>query len=334
MDREKKEVRVWFDIKNSHEPLLVNSLTKSLPYDFYLTARDYVEVVGLLEKYGLDFKVVGRYHGKNDMGRAMYIGIRALELFFRVPKYDFLLSHGSLYAIYASKARLKPSITIFDGDISGQILKEIFKRSTYLILTPYTNYRKFGVDKNKVHIFDGFKEDIYLADLKPEECKKEIPFDNYILIRPEAYNAYYVSEKTSLVPELIKRFSRENYNIVLLPRYPEERQKYMKYKNIFIPEKPVNGICAAWFADAVLTGSGTLGREAACMGTKSVSFFPGKEMLSVDTELINRGWLYHSRDPEAIVDYVMNTPKRKKSVDRSKKVKDEVVNIIREIIDV
>ena len=331
--KKKEKLRIWIDVKNSHEPLLFKSIIKSLPYEFYITSRDYVEVVSLLKKYDLKFRIIGKYQGKNSIIRAFYIGVRAAELFFEVPKYDYFLSHGSLYGIYAAKARMKPIITIFDGDISKTIVKEIFRKSSHLIITPYTNYRKFGVDKKKVHIFNGFKEDIYIADIQPDLCEKEIPFENYILLRPEAYNAYYISEKTSFVPELIKRFREKDYNIVLLPRYPEERKRYMKYKNVFIPEKGINGICAAWFADVVLTGSGTLGREAACMGTPSVSFYPGKEMLSVDKELIRRGWYYHSRNVDDIVNYVMNPPKRKKSIERSKKAKEEVVRLIREIVE-
>ncbi len=323
---------IWIDIKNSHEPLLFKSLMQDLPYEFYLTARDYAEVTGLLDKYGMKYRSVGKFHAKNKMTKAIYLAYRSLALAITVPKYDFLISHGSIYGIMASKLRRRPSITIFDGDISSGILKRIFKYSSHLVLTEFTNYKKFGVPDDKVHIFHGFKEDIYIADLDPDKCPKEIPFDNYIIIRPEAYGAYYVSMENTIVPELINLFSREGFNIVLLPRYPEEREKYGNLENVWIPPKPINGICGAYFARAVLTGSGTLGREAACMGTTAVSFFPGNELLSVDRELINRGWLFHSRNPKEIVDYVLNASKRKKSIERSKKVKKEVVEIIKEIV--
>ena len=324
---------IWIDIKNSHEPLLFKSLMKDLPYNFYITARDYAEVIGLLNRYGLKYKIVGRYHAKNKLTKALYLGLRSIHLALIVPKYDFFLSHGSIYGIMATKLRMKKSITIFDGDIKSKILQRIFRYSDYLILTKYTNYRKFGVSADKVYTFNGFKEDIYIADLEPEKCPKDIPFEEYIIIRPEAYGAYYVNMKKSLVPELIREFSRIGLNIVLLPRYPEEREKYKKYENVYIPDKPINGICGAYFARAVLTGSGTLGREAACMGVPAVSFLPANDMLSVDLELIKMGRMIHTRNIKEIVDYVMSSSRKNVDLGRSKKVKEEVVNHIKNIVE-
>ncbi len=324
---------IWVDIKNSHEPLLFKSLIKDLPYNFYITARDYAEVTALLDKYGMQYRKVGKYHAKSKVTKALYLGIRSLHLALIVPKFDFFLSHGSIYGIIASKIRGRKSITIFDGDINSPILKRIFKYSDYLILTEFTNYKKFGVPDNKVKIFNGFKEDIYIADLNPDKCPKEIPFKEhgYVIIRPEAYGAYYVNLNKSLVPDLIREFSQENIPIVLLPRYSEEREKYSKFSNVYIPPKPINGICAAYFARAVLTGSGTLGREAACMGVPAVSFFPGRELLSVDRALIRMNRLYHSRNPKEIIKYVTSATAHR-DLQRSKKVKKEVVHHIREII--
>lgn len=331
----REKIRIWIDIKNSHEPLLFKSLMQDLPYKFYITARDYAEVIPLLNKYGIQYKKIGKYHTKNNIAKAIYLAWRSTCLALSVPNFDYFLSHGSIYGVLASKLRFKKSITIFDGDINSYILKMIFKYSNYLILTEFTNYKKFGIDMEKVRIFHGFKEDIYIADLDPKKCPHEIPFekDSYIIIRPEAYGAYYVKTGKTIVPELIKLFSRENMNIVLLPRYPEERKIYGKNPNVYIPKEPINGICAAYFAKAVLTGSGTLGREAACMGTTAVSFFPGKELLSVDKELISKGWLFHSRHPEEIVEYVLNSHKKQRNLSRSKKVKKEVIKIIKNIVE-
>ncbi len=324
--------KVWVDVKNSHEPLLFKSLINSLPYEFYFTARDYAEVTKLMDKYGLNYKKVGKYHGKNKVTKAANLVWRSFHLAIIVPKFDFFLSHGSIYGILASRLRRRESITITDNDFYNKTNKLIYEKSTYLILPKFLNYDKFNT--NNVEIFDGFKEDIYIADFNPEKCEKEVPFSDYILIRPEAYKAYYLEGNfRSIVPELIKEFSKENYNIVLLPRYEEEREKYKSMENLFVPDNPVNGLCAAWHARAVLTGSGTLGREAACMGIPAVSFFPGKELLSVDKEMVERGWLYHSRDPKDILSYLLSRKKMSASLERSKKVKEEVIKKIRDIVE-
>ena len=64
----------------------------------------------------------------------------------------------------------------------------------------------------------------------------------------------------------------------------------------------------------------TFAREAACMGTPAVSFYPGNELLSVDEEMIRRGWMFHSRDPEEIVEYVLSSKRRKVDFSRSKNI--------------
>ena len=333
-DKMPNKKTIWVDIKNSHEPLLFKSLMKSLPYKFYITARDYAEIISLLQKYNIKFKKVGKYHGKNKFTKLLYLGIRSLELAMLVPNFDFFLSHGSVYGVIASKIRNRRSITITDNDFYNMTNKIIYQYSDFMILPKSVEYKKFKT--KKTFQFNGFKEDIYIADFEPKKCKKEILYNDYIIIRPEAYKAYYLNGvESSIVPQLIDLFSKK-INIALLPRYPEEKEMYeKKYKNnkrVFIPKKPINGLCGAWNAKAVLTGSGTLGREAACLGTPAVSFFPGKDLLSVDKELIKIGWLYHSRNPKEIVKYVLKSKKRRRSIDRAKKVKKEVVKVIKEVV--
>jgi predicted glycosyltransferase len=325
--------KIWIDIKNSHEPLFFKSLIKDLPYKFQITARRYAEITSLLDKYGIEYKVVGTYHGKNKVSKALFLSIRVLKLYLSVKNFDFSLSHGSIYSIMASRLKGIPSITITDNDFNNSINRRIFENSTYLIIPDALSTHDFRV--NDVRRFDGFKEDIYIADFNPKECENEIPFDEYIIIRPEAYKAYYIEGmEKSIVPDLIKRFRKENLNIVLLPRYPEERQRYRNMEGVFIPERPVNGLCASYYSAAVLTGSGTMGREAACMGIPSVSFFPGKTLLSVDREMINKGMLFHSRDPEEIAKYVLSHRKQTNpDFSRSKRVKRQVVSAIRDIVE-
>ena len=112
-------------------------------------------------------------------------------------------------------------------------------------------------------------------------------------------------------------------------------KKLPSYYKGNIPKKALNGLDLCWYSDAVLTGSGTFAREAACMGTPAVSFFPGKRLLSVDQELINEGKIFHSRDVDEIMEYISSQPKKNKkpNLEQSKKVKKEVVDITKEIIE-
>jgi predicted glycosyltransferase len=195
-------------------------------------------------------------------------------------------------------------------------------------------FRRY-MKKNEIITYAGFKEDVYIADFQPDsEFNEKIPFEDYVVLRPEALSSLYVDEKESLVSDLLNRFNRENINVVYLPRDKEDFG-YVKDFNVFTPKVPLNGLDLCYYSNVVLTGSGTMAREASCLGVPSVSFFPGKKLLSVDKNLISENKMFHSRDPEEIVEYVLNNKKKNKKLldfKRSKKVKNEVVKIIKDIL--
>ena len=139
-----------------------------------------------------------------------------------------------------------------------------------------------------------------------------------------------MSKKQSILPQLFDLFAKENINILFLPRDKSDFN-YPEKEKISILKEPINGLDLIYYSDAVLTGSGTMAREAACMGKTAVSFYPNKELLSVDSQLIKEGKIFHSRDPQEIVDYVISNFGKKKSLklDRSKKVKTEVLSLIK-----
>jgi len=195
------------------------------------------------------------------------------------------------------------------------------------------NFRRFS-KKVEIFKFDGFKEDIYLADYEPDPHFSDcVPVKNFIAVRPEALKAEYVPKHAkSIVPGILAELDKSGFNILYLPRYIEDRSWAQSYKNVYIPPEPLNGLDVCYYSQAVLTGSGTFAREAAVMGTPAVSFFPGKELLSVDKEMIKRGWLMHSRDPFEIVEYIKNTKKKELDIERSRNVREEVINILREIL--
>jgi predicted glycosyltransferase len=55
----------------------------------------------------------------------------------------------------------------------------------------------------------------------------------------------------------------------------------------------VDSLSLMYHAKAVLSGGGTMTREAALLGTPSISYYPG-EQLGVDEFLVESGLLYHS----------------------------------------
>ena len=143
----------------------------------------------------------------------------------------------------------------------------------------------------RIHTFNGLKEQIYIADYVPEEnFTRHFPFRNYILVRAESGQNLYTKNKNSLVRQILIESYERNINVVFLPRYESDKLHAKGLKNIYIPPNPMNGLDLCYHSDAVLTGSGTLAREAACLGIPAVSFFPDSP-INVDKYLIQKSKL-------------------------------------------
>ncbi len=329
-------MKIWFDITNTpHVHVLlpiIRHLEKS--HEIIITARDFSETLPLLKRHGVNPFVLGEYKGKNRLLKAYGLFSRMITLYKQIPKFDIGFSLGGNYTATISWLRKKPSIVFSDNDISFK--GPAYRFGTYFIFPSYfktENLRtKYGINDSYVHVFDGFKEDIYIADYQPDtDFLKNLPFSEFITIRPENLKASYVPiNSATIVPKLFQKFKDEN--ILFLPRYKEEREYAKSFQNIYIPENPLHGLDVCFYTKAMLTGAGTFAREAALLGTPAVSFFPGK-YLAVDEELIKRKWEFKSRDPEEIYNYVKSAKKREYALQDSIIVKNNVLKIIDKIID-
>jgi uncharacterized protein len=330
-------MKIWIDITNTPHVNVLLPIIKHLEqkHEIIITARNFSETIPLLKSKGLNALEIGNYKGKNRIRKIIGLMSRVFQLNKKVPDFDISLSLGGNSTSSVSFLRKKPSIVFSDNDISFK--RFAFKYGTDFIFPKYFNSdkieKKYQIKPNSIKKFNGFKEDIYIANYIPnKEFLKEIPFDNFICIRPENLKASYIPKNSvTIVPQLFKIFKNEN--ILFLPRYPEERKYAKEYSNIFIPDNVLSGLDVCFYAKAVLTGAGTFAREAALLGTPAVSFFPGKTFLTVDKIMQEKGIEFKSRNPQEIKEYVNCTPKRKSEIKQSKVVFQEVISIFEGIID-
>lgn len=336
-------INLWIDLINPSDVQFFKSLISDLSeYNIHSTTRNRAETVELANHFNIHNQVIGTdYNG--SFRKSVNMIYRTIDLAIRAPTFDASLSFENGMCTFASKLRGKSSILYCDNDLkfiqkktSVQDLETKIKTLADYTIIPsacYNNFKKV-VDDDKLRSFDGYKEDIYIADYKPDpNFLNELPFKKFIVIRPEALFSIYVKDMNSIVPELLAAFIKEGINVVYLPREGAD-VKHADGMDVFVPEKALNGLDLCYHADAVLTGSGTFAREAACMGTTSVSFFPSKLLLSVDQQLVDEGKIFHSRDVEEIVDYAMPQHKKNKKMDleRCKEVKREVMKVTKDIL--
>lgn len=329
-------MKIWIDITNTPH---VNVLLPIIKYleknnELIISARQFSETIPLLSQYGISPIIIGDYKGKNRVRKAMGMFDRMIELFKNIPEFDLAFSLGGNYTATNSWLRRKPSIVFSDNDISFKAPAFLF--GSFFIFPSYFRAEqlkaKYRVKDDQIYFFDGFKEDIYIADFKPDpNFLNQLPFSEFITIRPENLKASYVPINcTTIIPQLFEVF--KDQNILFLPRYSEEKKYANGYSNVFIPDGPLKGLDVCYYTKAMLTGAGTFAREAALLGTPAVSFFPGDKFLNVDIVMQQNGWEFKSRNPQDIFDYVVQSKKQEIREKNSIKVKHEIINIIDNIM--
>lgn len=330
-------MKIWIDITNTPHVNTLMPIIRHLEkqgHELVYTARDFSETLPLLAKHGIYPIVYGKYKGKSRIKKVLGLFQRMWMLLFKLPKFDLAFSLGGNYTSAIAWLRGKKSIVFSDNDISFKFFS--FAMGSYFIFPFYFKYqkiqKKYRLKDSQIRTFQGFKEDIYIADFQPDtEFLNQLPFREFITIRPENLKASYVpKDSTTIVPELFEVFKDEN--ILFLPRYEEEKKMAEGYSNIWYPDHPLSGLDVCYYTKAMLTGAGTFAREAALLGVPAVSFFPSEVFLTVDEVMQEMGIEFKSRNAQDIKNYVATATKTPASTERSKTVLAEVLAIMDGII--
>lgn len=344
------DAKAWIDLVSPSHPFFFAALVSALPgLDTTVTVRSKTETVSLAEAVGFDFSVIGRDFDDPHL-RKVGIPLRTAQLAVRMPSSDVALASRNAMCVLAAKARNVPVIHYTDNDITAHVdgltaerLYNKFEAMATHSIVPAAfeaaELTRHGAAPESIHTYDGTKEDVYVATFEPDPTvPATVPFaaDDYVVVRPEALSAAYVDADESLVPELLAGLVDDGEHVVYLPRGRDDEAyaEAVDDTGVFVPDGAVNGLQLCWHARCVLTGSGTMAREAAAMDVPAVSFFPGP-LLSVDSALVSDGAVFHSRDVDEIRAYVSGrsaadvVPSR----DQSRQVRDEVVELTASIID-
>ncbi|NOZ77316.1 MAG: DUF354 domain-containing protein, partial [Euryarchaeota archaeon] len=146
-----------------------------------------------------------------------------------------------------------------------------------------------GAGPGELVDFHGVLESVQVRGFQARAPPDGLERDGYVVIRPgPIFAAYYDTQ--DITQEVINRVAGLGYRAVVLPRGGESYQGADVVRN-------VDGLNLIYHAAAVLGGGGTMNREAALLGTPTVSFYQG-EVLGVDRYLIEEGLMYHARDAE------------------------------------
>lgn len=330
--------KLWFDLTNTPHVHFLKPLISRYKdnFEIIISARDYAETVKFLQKELLTQPImIGKHAGKHRLKKLCNILYRLYKTNMIIPDFDIALSCGGVEASFVAKSRRKSTIAFDDNDVSPNWM---YSRFTDYVFFPSAVSKDTllsqGFKLQSIFQYEGYKEDVYIADYVPDYGFVEnLPFDEFVLVRPENMMASYVrGESHSVVPDLLSILVDRGYRVLYLPRTCLERRYAYGLNNIYIPREPIQGLDAVFFSRAVLSGAGSFSREAACLGKPAVSFYAGQELLAVDRQMIRDRWLFHSRNPEEIVEYVQHVKARDFDRDRSKSVQNAIFTRLDEIL--
>lgn len=323
-------MKIWIDLGNSPHVPFFQALAKefeSRGHEILWTARDYAQTVELANKAGIDATVFGTHGGKNVLSKAAKFSGRVLDLtkWARRKKIDLVVSHNSQEPLVAARLLGIRSVNLMDYEhhpgnhLSFRAAKRVIVPTSF----PDEALKRFGAER-KAKKFDGIKEDVYLADFEPDPAFLEelgiAPEDILVVVRPHAPEAlYHRNYENELLGRLIDRIaSFETVKIILLPRkdYQGAQMKLdHPQDNVIIPQTVLDGSNLVAAADLVISGGGTMNREAAALGVPAYTVFAGKQ-AAIDEYLMSEGRLKRFESAAHVAELV---PEKKTSISLRKR---------------
>jgi predicted glycosyltransferase len=322
---------IWVDITNPPHVLFFKEFIKG--HETFVTSRDFGDLGAILDSWGIAHYPFGRHGGKSPEDKLIESSKRVEQLTGVVSnKIDVAISKHSVELPRVAFGLGVPVIQFVDNEYADKQNRIVLPLCNKIIVPQSLQVDRLmaqGATKEQVVTVDCIFEATQVKNFKPNpDVPKAHGLDDYIVIRPEPYMAAYFDGR-EITKELIEKLKNE-FQVVVLPR---EGQDY-NAKSL----RNVDSLSLMYHAKAVLSGGGTMTREAALLGTPSISYYPG-EQLGVDEFLVESGLLHHSTQIDeitALLDDITGKKQKLKELaaalinkmeDPFEKVKSEISNL-------
>ncbi len=306
--------KIWIDLDNSpHVPFfapIIEELQKR-SYSLLVTARNCFQVPELADLLGLKYKLIGHHYGKNTGLKLFGLGVRAVQMLPTVLREKPMLavSHGSRSQLLLSSLLRIPSIVI--GDYEFATLA-VGVSPNWLIRPEVIPTNGGSSTRSRLLKYPGIKEDIYASRFEPDpRILSDLGLEDgrvIVTVRPPATEAHYHVPDSERMFEEVLNFlgDRSDVKMVVLPRNKRQGATiYERWPALFssgkvvIPDHVVDGLNLLWYSDLVISGGGTMNREATALGIPVYSIFRGK-IGAVDQYLANEGRMVLLKDVSEI----------------------------------
>lgn len=283
-------VKIWIDLDNTPHVPLFKPVIRELRHRGHriiTTARDAFQVRELAALLQVPTNLIGNHNGKSKVMKVAGLFIRAFQLAPSAiaEQPGLAVSHGSRAQLLISKILGIKTLLLTDYEHASW--SPLWKPD-WTMLPAAIRSEAVPMPADRVCHYDGIKEDMYVPDFRPDPkiCTELLlhPDKVIVTVRPPANEAHYHNKKSDmLLVALMERLtSNDTVQIVLLPRNKRQQNQlkaasphWFESRKTIVPEKAVDGLNLLWFSDAVVSGGGTINREAAALGVPVYSIFCG-----------------------------------------------------------
>jgi len=325
--------KIWIDLDNSpHVPFFLPIIEElqGRDYQIVLTGRDCFQVKELVELFQLNCKMIGHHSGKHRIRKLAGLITRAVHMapFVWSQRPGLALSHGSRSQLMVASLLGIPTLTIGDYE---HATGWAFVRPTWFMHPAVIPSSLYDLDPERVLDYPGIKEDVYVPRFKPNPTiLKELGIreaDLVVTLRPAADEAHYHNpESERLFVAVVKRLAaRANTKMILLPRNGRQEAAIRRsWSDLFangklvVPPRVVDGLNLIWYSDLVVSGGGTMNREAAALGVPVYSIFRGK-IGAVDSYLSRNGQLILIENVGQVYSQIVLTRRNREATPDGKK---------------
>jgi predicted glycosyltransferase len=306
-------LRVWVDCTAAAHPLVLRPVIERLEdrgHEVMVTAREYGQTLGILERLGIPYEAVGSHGGASALGKGRALAGRSARLaqivWRRRPQ--LAIAHGSVdLAVVSSLFRI-PSAQMQDYEFAGWQRQIAFRAARKVLVPesiPLDRLKKIGAREGKLVRYPGLKEEYYLADFEPDAAVLgELGLDRekvLVVVRPPPETSEYHA-RNDLYGETIRWLAgAHQVQAVVIPRTGRQGEEVRKMgaANLIVPERAIDAQSLIGLADLVVSAGGTMNREAVALGTPVFTTFAGR-MGGVDEALIADGRLQVLDDPAGL----------------------------------
>ena len=292
-------MRIWVDLTNSPHVLVMRPVIANLRargHEVEVTARDFAQTLGLLERFEIEHTAISRHRGGRLAAKARGLAERSTELarWARGRQFDRALGHGSNDVTIAAALLRIPSSTMFDYEWAT-VQHNVNCRLAGAVVVPDAippeRLYRYGA-RGKVRGYPGLKEEYYLSDFEPDAAVlSELGLDSeqpITVVRTPPEVSLYHRFENDLFAQVLARLAGNQ--TVVLPRTPEQRAELKRAGGFVVPERAIDAQSLIAFADLVVSAGGTMNREAVALGTPVYTVFEGR-LGAVDERLIGDGRL-------------------------------------------